>query len=167
MGIGYDFSTLRPAGTPTSNDAVASGPLSFMDVFNAQTATILQGNRRGANMGIMNIYHPDIIQFITAKSSDSEKLKHFNLSVMVDDEFLAAVKNKSNVFLHFPVYDDFGNIIKDESKWQIKKEVNAFELWDMIMKKAYDNGEPGIFFYDNLNKDNNLWYCEKIIVSNP
>ena len=118
-------------------------------------------------MGIMNIYHPDIIQFITAKSSDSEKLKHFNLSVMVDDEFLAAVKNKSNIFLHFPVYDDFGNIIKDESKWQIKKEVNAFELWDMIMKKAYDNGEPGIFFYDNLNKDNNLWYCEKIIVSNP
>lgn len=165
-GIGYDFSALRPKNTPTSNDAVASGPISFMEVFDAQTDTILQGNRRGANMGVLNIYHPDIEDFITVKSSTG-KLTHFNLSVMVDDEFMEAVNNKSNIVLHFPVYDADGHILKDESKWIISKEVSAEDLWNKIMLFAYDNGEPGIFFYDNMNRVNNLWYCENIVCSNP
>ena len=166
-GIGYDFSYLRPAGTPTSNDAIASGPVSFMDVFNAQTATILQGNRRGANMGILNIYHPDIESFITAKSYEAGKLVHFNLSVMVDDAFINAVRKDEKIFLHFPVYDKDGYIENNPKKWTSKKEVSARELWNLITKKAYDNGEPGIFFYDNLNKDNNIWYEETITTTNP
>ena len=166
-GIGYDFSQLRPNGTPTSNDAIASGAVSFMDVFNAQTSTILQGGRRGANMGVMNVYNMDILEFITAKSFDEGKLNHFNVSVMVDDEFMDAVKNNKTVFLHHPVYNDEGKIEKDPKKWQYQKEVNAKDIWDQIMRRAYDNGEPGIFFYDNLNNDNNLWYVENIVCSNP
>lgn len=166
-GIGYDFSQLRPKGSPTSNDAIASGAVSFMDVFNAQTATILQGNRRGANMGVMNVYNMDIEEFINAKSYDEGKLNHFNVSVMVDNDFIYAVKNNKNIFLHYPVYDNQGKIIKDSTKWKYSKEINAKHLWDLIMKKAYDNGEPGIFFYENLNNDNNLWYIENIVCTNP
>ncbi len=166
-GIGYDFSKLRPRGTPTSNDAVASGPVSFIDVFNTQTGTITQGGRRGANMGVLNIYSIDIEEFIMAKSKDSESLKFFNLSVMVDNDFMKAKDNKEDIWLHFPVYDDNGNIEKNEENWKYKKKINAAELWDTIMKSAYNNGEPGIFFYDNMNNDNNLWYMEKIVSSNP
>lgn len=165
-GIGYDFSLIRPAGSKTSNDAIASGPVSFMEVFDTQTSTILQGNRRGANMGVMNIYHPDIEQFITAKTVEN-KFTHFNLSVMVDDDFIHAVQEKKKTYLHYPVYTKKGKILKDESKWTTKIEVDAFELWEKIMKLAYDNGEPGIFFYDNMNRDNNLYYCENIVASNP
>ncbi len=166
-GIGYDFSQLRPKGSPTSNDAIASGAVSFMDVFNAQTATILQGNRRGANMGVMNVYNMDIEDFITAKSYDQGKLNHFNVSVMVDNDFITAVKNNENVFLHYPVYNNNGEIEKNPDNWIYSKEVSAKSIWDSIMQRAYDNGEPGIFFYDNLNKDNNLWYIENIVCSNP
>lgn len=167
MGIGYDFSQLRPKGSPTSNDAVASGAVSFMDVFNAQTATILQGNRRGANMGVMNVYNMDIEDFITAKSYDEGKLNHFNVSVMVDNDFITAVKNNENIHLHYPVYNDNGEIERNPDNWLYRKEVSAKSIWDSIMQRAYDNGEPGIFFYDNLNKDNNLWYIENIVCSNP
>lgn len=166
-GIGYDFSQLRPAGSPTSNNAVASGPVSFMDVFNSQTETTIQGQRRGANMGVMNVYHMDIETFINAKAKDASKLNHFNLSVMVDDDFITAVKNDENVWLHHPVYDSNGEIERNPDNWIYKKEVSAKNLWDTIIRKAYDNGEPGIFFYDNLNKDNNLWYIENIVCSNP
>ena len=166
-GIGYDFSQLRPAGTPTSNDAIASGALSFMDVFNAQTATILQGNRRGANMGVMNIYNPDIEEFICAKSKEEGRLNHFNVSVMVDNDFMEAAEADKTIFLHHPVYDESGRILKDESKWKIKKEVSAKRLWNLVIEKAYENGEPGVFFYNNLNNDNNLWYIENIVCSNP
>lgn len=166
-GIGYDFSQLRPKGSHTSNDAVASGAVSFMDVFNAQTATILQGNRRGANMGVMNVYNMDIEDFITAKSYDEGKLNHFNVSVMVDNDFITAVKNNENVYLHYPVYNDNGEIERNPDNWVYRKEVSAKSIWDSIMQRAYDNGEPGIFFYDNLNKDNNLWYIENIVCSNP
>lgn len=166
-GIGYDFSQLRPKNSPTSNDAIASGAISFMDVFNSQTATILQGNRRGANMGVMNIYNIDIEDFIQAKSFDTGKLNHFNVSVMVDDDFMSAVESDSNIYLHHPVYDEDGSICKDKDKWLYSKEISARYLWNLIIKKAYDNGEPGIFFYDNLNADNNLWYIEKIVCSNP
>ena len=166
-GIGYDFSQLRPKGSPTSNDAIASGAISFMDVFNTQTSTILQGGRRGANMGVMNVYNMDILDFINAKSYDEGKLNHFNVSVMVDDDFMNAVKNDETVFLHHPVYTEDGMIENNQDNWIYKKEVRAKDIWEQIMKKAYDNGEPGIFFYDNLNKDNNLWYTEQIVCSNP
>ena len=166
-GIGYDVSKLRPKGSPTSNGAVASGPVSFMDVFNAQTETTIQGQRRGANMGVMNVYHMDIETFINAKAEDKNKLNHFNLSVMVDDEFIDAVRKDKNVFLHHPVYDDNGRIVKDPNKWIYSKEVSARKIWDMIMQKAYDNGEPGIFFVENLNKDNTIWYMEQIVCTNP
>lgn len=166
-GIGYDFSQLRPKGSPTSNDAIASGAISFMDVFNSQTATILQGNRRGANMGVMNVYNMDILDFITAKSYDEGKLNHFNVSVMVDDAFITAVRNDEDVYLHYPVYNENGEIENNSENWIYSKKVSAREIWEQIMQRAYDNGEPGIFFYDNLNKDNNLWYVENIVCSNP
>lgn len=166
-GIGYDFSQLRPKGTPTSNDAIASGPVSFASVFNAQTATILQGNRRGANMGILNIYHPDIEDFIDAKSYETKTLEHFNLSVMVDDKFMNAMLEDKKIILHWPVYDDKGHIENNPSKWKITKNISAKKLWDKIMRKAYENGEPGIFFYNTMNRDNNLHYAESIIASNP
>ena len=166
-GTGYDFSKIRPKDSPTSNDAIASGVVSFMDVFNAQTACILQGNRRGANMGILNVRHPDIYDFINAKSYEANKLVHFNVSVMVDDDFMKAVENNEKFTLHYPVYDDKGAIIKDETKYTCTKVVDALDLWNQIMQKAYDNGEPGIFFYENLNRDNNTYYMENIIATNP
>ena len=166
-GTGYDFSLIRPNGTPTSNDAIASGPISFMNTFNEQTKTVLQGNRRGANMGVLNVYHPDIEEFIEAKSKSTDVLNHFNVSVMVDDDFMKAIQNDEDIYLHYPVYDEKSHIIKDESKWEISKKVNARELWDKLMKLAYDNGEPGVLFYDNLNKDNNTYYTETIVTTNP
>lgn len=166
-GIGYDFSYLRPNGSPTSNDAVASGPISFMHVFNTQTATIQAGSRRGANMGVLNVYHPDIEEFISAKSYEAGILNHFNLSVMIDDDFMEAVNDDREIYLHWPVYDDCGKIIKDEKKWKIKKKVRARDIWDKIMRKAYESGEPGVLFYDNMNKDNTTNYKENIISTNP
>lgn len=166
-GIGYDFSQLRPKGAPTANDAIASGAVSFMDCFNAQTATILQGNRRGANMGVMSVYNMDIEEFIAAKSYEAGKLNHFNVSVMVDNAFISAARNNETIHLHHPVYDEEGKILQDPTQWRYSKEIDAAYLWNMMIKKAYENGEPGIFFYDNLNKDNNLWYIENIVCTNP
>jgi ribonucleoside-diphosphate reductase alpha chain len=166
-GTGFEFSMIRPNGTPTSNDAIASGVVSFLHVFDAQTATINQGSRRGANMGVLSVYHPDIIEYINAKSYDEGKLVHFNLSVMVDDDFMKAVENDEEIYLHYPIYNPDGTMIKDESKWTHKKKIKAKELWDLIIRKAYDNGEPGILFYENMNKDNNIWYIEKIVNTNP
>lgn len=118
-------------------------------------------------MGVLNVYHMDIEEFINAKSYETAKLNHFNVSVMVDDGFMNAVKNDETIFLHHPVYDETGKIENDRSKWMQQKEVSARYIWDLIMRKAYDNGEPGVFFYDNLNKDNNLAYIENIVCSNP
>lgn len=166
-GSGYDASKLRPAGTPTKNDAIASGPISFLRVFDMQTATVNQGSRRGANMGVLNIYHPDILEFIYAKSKDANELKYFNLSVMVDDDFMRAKNNNEDIYLHFPVYNEKGEIIKDPAKWDVKKKINALDLWNKIIKLAYNNGEPGILFYDNLNKLNPTNYMENIMCTNP
>lgn len=166
-GTGYDFSLIRPNGTPTKNDAIASGAVSFMEVFDSATHTILQGGRRGANMGILNIYHPDIFEFLDSKSFDAGKLVHFNLSVMIDDDFMRAVEDDEDVYLHYPVYDEEFHIIKDPNKWTHSKKQNARELYDHIIQKAYNTGEYGVFFYDNLNRDNNTWYCETITGTNP
>lgn len=118
-------------------------------------------------MGVLNIYHPDIEEYITAKSYDQGALTHFNMSVMVDDDFIEAVKNDKEIYLHFPVYDNKYRIIKNENQWQIKRKIKAKKLWDKIIRKAYDNGEPGILFYDNMNKDNNTYYTETITHTNP
>ena len=166
-GTGYNFSLLRPNGTPTSNDAVASGVVSFMDAFDSQTHTVLQGNRRGANMGCLMIYHPDIEEFLEAKSWEEGKLNHFNLSVLVDDEFMKAKDNNEMITLRYPCMYETGELITNPSEWKITKEVNAKELWDKIMTKAYNTGEYGVLFYDNMNKDNNLKYMETIITTNP
>jgi ribonucleoside-diphosphate reductase alpha chain len=139
-GTGYEFSKIRPKGSKTSNDAVASGVVSFMNVFNSATHTILQGNRRGANMGVLSIYHPDIYDYLSAKSFDENTLEHFNLSIMIDDIFMDAVKNNETIILHYPVYNDKGQIIDNPYYWykDSVRVVNAVELWDLIMKKAYD-----------------------------
>lgn len=166
-GTGYNFSLLRPNGTPTSNEAIASGVVSFMNAFDAQTHTVLQGSRRGANMGCLCIYHPDIYEFLESKSWDEGKLTHFNLSFLVDDKFMEAVEKDENIYLRYPCMTENGDFIYDEDKWDVKKEVNARELWNLIMEKAYNTGEYGVLYYDNMNKDNNLKYMEKIVTTNP
>ena len=167
-GIGYAFSNLAPNGYKTRNDAIASGPVSFMDVFNAQTATVQQGSRRGANMGMLSVYHPDILEFIHAKSATEGRLNHFNLSVVVDDAFMNLVIDNGQVQLHWPIYDEKGNKLPPD-KWdkQFTKLVPARDIWNEIMKMAYDNGEPGVFYEDNANNRNPAWYVERIVCSNP
>lgn len=167
-GIGYAFSNLAPNGYRTRNDAIASGPVSFMDVFNAQTATVQQGSRRGANMGMLSVYHPDILEFIHAKSATEGRLNHFNLSVVVDDAFMNLVIDNGQVQLHWPIYDEKGNKLPP-AKWdkQFTKLVPARDIWNEIMRMAYDNGEPGVFYEDNANNRNPAWYVERIVCSNP
>lgn len=167
-GIGYAFSNLAPNGYKTRNDAIASGPVSFMDVFNAQTATVQQGSRRGANMGMLSVYHPDILEFIHAKSATEGRLNHFNLSVIVDDAFMNLVIDNGQVKLHWPIYDEKGNKLPPD-KWdkEFTKLVPARDIWNEIMQMAYDNGEPGVFYEDNANNRNPAWYVERIVCSNP
>lgn len=167
-GIGYAFSNLAPNGYRTRNDAIASGPVSFMDVFNAQTATVQQGSRRGANMGMLSVYHPDILEFIHAKSATEGRLNHFNLSVVVDDAFMRLIIENGQVKLHWPIYDEKGNKLPP-AKWdkQFTKLVPARDIWNEIMQMAYDNGEPGVFYEDNANNRNPAWYVERIVCSNP
>lgn len=166
-GTGYNFSLIRPNGTPTSNEAIASGVVSFMNAFDAQTHTVLQGSRRGANMGCLCIYHPDIYEFLESKSWEEGKLTHFNLSVLVDDDFMNAVKNDDEVYLRFPCMTQEGKMIKNEKKWKIKRKIKAKDLWDKIMIKAYNTGEYGVLYYDNMNNDNNIKYMENIVTTNP
>lgn len=167
-GIGYCFSNLSPNGMETHNDAVASGPVSFMDVFNAQTRTVQQGSRRGANMGTLSIYHPDILEFINAKSIDPTRLNHFNLSVVVDDKFMSAVVNDGEIQLHWPIYDTQGNHVVQEN-WNPKftKNIKAREIWDAVMQMAYNNGEPGVLFEDTMRRNNPAYYIENIVGTNP
>lgn len=167
-GIGYAFSNLAPNGYKTRNDAIASGPVSFMDVFNAQTTTVQQGSRRGANMGMLSVYHPDILEFIHAKSATEGRLNHFNLSVVVDNAFMNLVIDNGQVQLHWPIYDEKGNKLPPD-KWdkQFTKLVPARDIWNEIMQMAYDNGEPGVFYEDNANNRNPAWYVERIVCSNP
>ena len=153
-GIGYDFSTLRPKGALVKKlGADASGPLSFMDCWDSMCRTIMSaGSRRGAMMGTMRCDHPDIRDFITAKQ-DSARLRMFNLSVLVTDDFMKAVEDNADWSLQF-----------DGKVYEVTK---ARELWDLIMKSTYDYAEPGVIFIDRINKDNNLRYCETISATNP
>lgn len=153
-GIGYDFSTIRPNGALVKGVAAdASGPLSFMDVWDSMCRTIMSaGSRRGAMMATMRCDHPDIEQFISAKS-DPIRLRMFNLSVLVTDPFMEAVKNDG----------DWNLIFNDE----VYKTLKARTLWDQIMQSTYDYAEPGVIFIDRINKLNNLNYCETISATNP
>ncbi|KPQ04964.1 MAG: adenosylcobalamin-dependent ribonucleoside-diphosphate reductase with TSCPD domain NrdJ2 [Rhodobacteraceae bacterium HLUCCA12] len=153
-GIGYDFSTIRPRGAPVAGVAAdASGPLSFMDVWDAMCRTIMSaGSRRGAMMATMRCDHPDIEDFITAKQ-DSARLRMFNLSVLVTDPFMDAVRADK------PWDLTFGG--------KVFRTVPARDLWNRIMRATYDYAEPGVIFIDRINAANNLHYCETISATNP
>ncbi|GAA6161304.1 adenosylcobalamin-dependent ribonucleoside-diphosphate reductase [Ruegeria sp. HU-ET01832] len=153
-GIGYDFSTIRPRGADVKGVAAdASGPLSFMDVWDAMCRTIMSaGSRRGAMMATMRCDHPDIEQFITAKS-DPARLRMFNMSVLVTDPFMEAVKADG------PWELVFGD--------KVYHTVQARDLWNKIMQATYDYAEPGVIFIDRINKANNLSYVETIAATNP
>src|SRR6185369_8499100 len=153
-GIGYDFSTLRPRGAYVKGvGADASGPLSFMDVWDAMCRTIMSaGHRRGAMMATLRCDHPDIENFIEAKQQPG-RLRMFNLSVLVTDAFMQAVAEDAPWELHFG--------------GTVAKVLPARELWDKIMRATYAYAEPGVIFIDRINRRNNLWYCERINATNP
>jgi ribonucleoside-diphosphate reductase alpha chain len=153
-GIGYDFSTLRPRGATVHGvGADASGPVSFMDVWDAMCRTIMSaGSRRGAMMATLRCDHPDIEEFITAKQTQG-RLTNFNLSVLATDAFMTAVKLDADWDLTFG-----GTVFKT---------VKARDLWDRIMRTTYDFAEPGVIFIDRINARNNLAYCETISATNP
>ena len=153
-GIGYDFSTIRPKGALVKGVAAdASGPLSFMDVWDSMCRTIMSaGSRRGAMMATLRCDHPDIEDFIAAKS-DPARLRMFNVSVLVTDPFMAAVKADGDWDLVF--------------EGQIYKTLSARKLWDQIMQSTYEFAEPGVIFIDRINQANNLSYCETIAATNP
>lgn len=153
-GIGYDFSTIRPKGKMIRKiGSPASGPVSFMRIFDAVCGTVAAaGHRRGAQMGVLRVDHPDIEEFIRAKQNTSN-LTNFNVSVGITDEFMKAVKNNTNFDL----------------RWdgEVYNTVNARGLWNEIMRSTWDWAEPGVLFIDRINELNNLWYCEKIAATNP
>ena len=153
-GIGYDFSTIRPRGAVVHGVAAdASGPLSFMDVWDAMCRTIMSaGSRRGAMMATMRCDHPDIEDFIAAKQ-DAKRLRMFNLSVLVSDDFMTAVKAGAPWDLRFG--------------GKVYRTLPARELWDKIMRSTYDCAEPGVIFIDRINRMNNLNYVETIAATNP
>ena len=153
-GIGYDFSTLRPMGAEVKGVAAdSSGPLSFMDVWDASCRTIMSaGTRRGAMMATMRVDHPDVEKFIEAKR-DPLRLRMFNMSVLITDPFMEAVRTNGNFDL---VFDG-----------KVYKTVRAKGLWDKIMSATYHYAEPGVIFIDRINEMNNLNYCETIAATNP
>jgi ribonucleoside-diphosphate reductase alpha chain len=153
-GIGHDFSTIRPAGAAVKGvGADASGPVSFMDVWDAMCRTIMSaGSRRGAMMATLRCDHPDIEAFIEAKR-DKDRLRNFNLSVLVTDKFMAAVER-----------DEPWDLVFDG---KVYRTVSARGLWDRIMASTYAYAEPGVVFIDRINQRNNLWYAETISATNP
>ncbi len=189
-GIGYEFSTLRPKGAYVSGaGAYTSGPLSFMDIFDAMCFTVSSaGGRRGAQMGTFDVSHPDIFDFIRAKREDG-RLRQFNLSVLVTKDFMEAVKADGDWQLVFPAskaeledddveivfremphlannpnytYDDKGRVA-----CKVYRTIKARRLWDTIMASTYDYAEPGFILIDEVNEMNNNWWCETIRATNP
>ena len=172
-GIGMDFSTLRPDGAVVKGvGSVSSGPIHFMDMWNAMCKTIMSsGSRRGAMMGTMSITHPDVIAFIKAKRT-KDRLTMFNVSVLVTDAFMDAVKNDENwdLYFHVPRADDnhvstYDN--RDGVTQYIYQTISAIELWDEIIRSTYEYAEPGVIFIDRVNHWNNLYYCEDLQCTNP
>ena len=177
-GVGYDFSTLRPSGSQAKSvGSVASGPVSFMQIWDAMCGTLLStGARRGAMMATLRCDHPDIEAFIDAKR-DSHALRRFNLSVLVTDAFMEAVHGDQDWALVFPV--EKGTPAGTESvlrtwpgrsepvRCHVHQHVRARELWDKLMRATYEYAEPGVLFIDRINQFNNLWYREHISATNP
>jgi ribonucleoside-diphosphate reductase alpha chain len=192
-GIGYCFSTLRPRGAYVSGaGAYTSGPLSFMDIFDKMCFTVSSaGGRRGAQMGTFDVGHPDAMEFIRAKR-ESGRLRQFNLSLLVTDEFIQAVRDDREWQLAFPIslkeYETENPDLTDASKflwreWEIHegyvvndeglvacriyKTLPARRMWDLIMTSTYDFAEPGFILIDRVNEMNNNWWCENIRATNP
>ncbi len=190
-GIGYEFSTLRPKGAYVSGaGAYTSGPLSFMDIYDKMCFTVSSaGGRRGAQMATFDIGHPDVMEFIRAKREDG-RLRQFNCSLLVTDEFMRAVETNENWALAFPITpQEVGELdIDDPEKvlWRewpllddyvkredglvackVYKTLPARRLWDMIMSSTYDFAEPGFIMIDRINEMNNNWFCENIRATNP
>lgn len=179
-GIGYDFSTLRPSGMPARRcGGVASGPVSFMRIWDSMCATLLSaGARRGAMMATLRCDHPDIEIFIGAKHALGE-LRNFNLSVLITDDFMDALEHDRDWPLVFPAPPretpaDTGPIVF--RRWshtdspvpcRIVRVIKARALWYAIMRSTYEYAEPGVLFIDRINRENNLWYCEHISATNP
>ncbi len=153
-GIGYNFSHIRPKGDwIKSSNTPASGPVSFMHIFDAVCSTVkAAGNRRGAQMGVLRVDHPDIEEFINAKRND-DTLTNFNVSIGVTDVFMQAVVDDADFDLVF--------------EGQVRSSVDARALWDTILRATWDWAEPGVLFIDRINEWNNLWYCEDIEATNP
>ncbi len=178
-GVGYDFSTLRPRGTPArETGTIASGPVSFMRIWDAMCQTLLStGNRRGAMMATLRCDHPDIEEFITAKQQPGE-LRCFNLSAQVTDAFVAAVEADEEWPLCFPLVSDAtsGEVDIVERLWSghdspipcwVVRRLSARTLWQRLMEATYDHAEPGVLFIDRINELNNLGYRERISATNP
>jgi ribonucleoside-diphosphate reductase alpha chain len=190
-GIGYEFSTLRPRGAFVAGaGAHTSGPLSFMDIYDKMCFTVSSaGGRRGAQMGTFEISHPDVKEFIKAKREDG-RLRQFNLSLLITDEFMAAVATDAEWPLVFPigskeehevdltdpqavVWRDWPNskgyVTRDDGRvaCRIYSQVRARGLWEMIMASTYDFAEPGFILIDRVNEMNNNWWCESIRATNP
>ena len=192
-GIGYEFSTLRPKGAyVTGAGAYTSGPLSFMDIYDKMCFTVSSaGGRRGAQMGTFAVGHPDVMDFIRAKREDG-RLRQFNLSLLVTDEFMQAVINDEDWKLAFPVtqkevdddrhdvtdssqfvwrdWPDAGNYVQNEAglvACKVYKTLPARRVWDVIMASTYDFAEPGFVLIDKVNEMNNNWFCENIRATNP
>jgi len=186
-GIGYEFSTLRPKGGFVSGaGAHTSGPLSFMDIFDAMCFTISSaGGRRGAQMGTFEITHPDIMDFIKAKREDG-RLRQFNLSCLITDEFMQAVKSDGEwdlafpanerdladgdariVWRYWPVTKGYTTNEIGQVACRVYKTLPASRLWNLIMASTYDFAEPGFILIDRINEMNNNWFCENIRATNP
>jgi ribonucleoside-diphosphate reductase alpha chain len=191
-GIGYDFSTLRPSGAYVSGaGAHTSGPLSFMDIYDRMCFTVSSaGGRRGAQMGAFDVRHPDVLDFVRVKREHG-RLRQFNLSLLITEDFIKAVKRDADWQLAFPLQSnekekigttlDSKNIIWRE--WpthkglivneeglvacKIFKTIRAQRLWDVIMSSTYDYAEPGFILIDKVNEMNNNWFCEDIRATNP
>lgn len=170
-GIGNNFSTVRPKGALVRRTgSVSSGILPFMDMHHAMCGTVMSsGSRRGAMMGTLSIWHPDIRDFIKAKHTKG-RLTNFNVSVLVTDDFMAAVKDDADWDLGFGVPRADGNHVavhNSHGPWFVYERLKARELWDEIIKSTYVYAEPGVIFIDRVNQWNNLAYCEEIQCTNP
>jgi len=180
-GVGYDFSTLRPSGTrAVSSNTIATGPVSFMQIWNRMCETLLTSDaRRGAMMATLRIDHPDIESFINAKQ-EAGSLTNFNLSVLVTDDFMDAVRTNNEWKLVFPKkqlkgseYRNYETVSRtwsghsDPAPCYVFETVSARKLWQSITEAAFNTAEPGVLFIDHINNWNNLWYCEHISATNP